>query len=212
MKYVLRGLAALALLGSMSIFQGCEVDSANEVQRTVGVDFTGFYRNPNTSPQVTSTGSGTNKVVVTNAVSQNVTSRNSGTPISSLDLRQGGDRLEAVDNTGNIWTGSLGEFNGASSSFELVGRTTAGTEGRFSGTLSTTAGSTLGTMTGTYIEDAFYGTFYATASIPGVSPDSGGVTNVNTNTNFVVNATFDAKFIASSTLPPRLWFMRQGAS
>lgn len=197
MKNVWRGLAALAMAGFAFLFQGCEVDSANDVQRTVGVDFSGFYTN------------GTNS-------GNRITSRNSGAPITSLDLRQGGDRLEAIDNSGLVWTGSLGEFNGASSSFELTGQTTAGTQGRFSGTLSTSAGSTVGSMTGTYIEDAFYATFSATANISGIPPNpvspSNTVSNAVSNAHYRVTSPFDAKHLASSTIPPRLWFMHRGVS
>lgn len=188
MKQWMRGLAAVGMLGLAALFQGCEVDSANDVQRTVGVDFTGYYRNPNTVSNYVTTGTDTNgvAVVTTNVVHLNVTSRNSGMQISSLDLRQNGDRLEAIDNAGNVWKGSLGEFNGTSSSFELVGKTSTDVEGRFSGTLtanqaadtSTNAivGNAQGIMTGTYIEDDLYGTFYAAATIPGIIIDSGGGT------------------------------------
>ncbi len=184
MKRWVRGLAAVGMLAAAGLFQGCEVDSADDVQRVVGVDFTGFYRNPNTLTNTSVSGSGSNAVTNAVIVTQNITSRNSGTPITSLDLRQNGDRLEAIDNAGNVWKGSLGEFNGTSSSFELVGRTTAGTEGRFSGILTTggtandsnvtSVAATEGTMSGTYIEETFFGTFYAEATIPGIIVDNGG--------------------------------------
>ncbi len=195
MKNIWRGLAAVAVAGGAILFQGCEVDSASDVQRTVGVDFTGFYTNPNDG--------------------ENITSLNSGTPISSLDLRQCGDRLEAIDNTGRIWTGSLGEFNGTSSSFELNGTTTAGTAGKFSGTLSTSgdlvtnaANGSVGTMSGTYIEDGFFATFLARATIPGASPDDPSPTNsTNTGTNFVFRARLDAQGLVVVERPHGLWFL-----
>ena len=196
MKNIWRGLAAMAVVGGTMLFQGCEVDSASDVQRTVGVDFTGFYTNPNEG--------------------ENITSRNSGTAISSLDLRQGGDRLEAIDNTGRIWTGSLGEFNGTSSSFELNGTTTAGTAGKFSGTISTSGasstngtGNAQGTMTGTYIEDGFFATFLARATIPGATPDDPSPTNsTNTGTNLVFRARLDAQGLVVVERPEGLWFLR----
>lgn len=196
MKNIWRGLAAMAVVGGTMLFQGCEVDSASDVQRTVGVDFTGFYTNPNEG--------------------ENITSRNSGTAISSLDLRQGGDRLEAIDNTGRIWTGSLGEFNGTSSSFELNGTTTAGTAGKFSGTISTSGGSSTnsgsasqGTMSGTYIEDGFFATFLARAAIPGATPDDPTPTNsTNSGTNLVFRARLDAQGLVVVERPEGLWFLR----
>lgn len=196
MKNIWRGLAAVAVAGGAILFQGCEVDSASDVQRTVGVDFTGFYTNPNEG--------------------ENITTRNSGTPISSLDLRQGGDRLEAIDNTGRIWTGSLGEFNGVSSSFELNGTTSAGTAGKFSGTISTSGGSSTnsssaaqGTMSGTYIEDGFFATFLARAAIPGATPDDPAPTNnTNTGTNLVFRARLDAQGLVVVERSESLWFLR----
>ena len=195
MKNIWRGLAAMALAGGVMIFQGCEVDSATDVQRSVGVDFTGFYTHPNGS---------------------NITTRNSGTAIKSLDLRQGGDRLEAIDNTGHIWTGSLGEFNGVSSSFELNGTTTAGTAGKFSGILSTSgdlvtnaANGSLGTMSGTYIEDGFFATFLARATIAGATPDVPTPTNnTNSGTNLVFTAELDANGLVKVDRPSGLWFLR----
>jgi hypothetical protein len=100
-------------------------------------------------------------------------SNNSGNSITSLDLRQTGDSLEAVDNNGRLWRGNLGEVQNGSSSFELNGQTTAGREGTFSGTLSSSGGGSSGsvsnaqgTMQGTYIESDRYSTFFATATIP----------------------------------------------
>lgn len=173
MRGLLTGLAGAA---SLLVMTGCEVDSASGVERTVGVDFTGFYSNPNGG---------------------NVTSRNSGRGVSSLDLRQGGDRLEAVDNNGGIWKGSIGDFNGTTASFEMTGQTTAGKEGRFSGTLTVNGGSTStngssgsaqGIMRGTYIESDFYATFYAESqSIPGTTPSGGSGTNGTGGVNISVS-------------------------
>ncbi len=149
--------AALAMLTA-----GCEVDSSSdEFIRDVSIDFTGYYTHP---------------------TSDRIVSRNSGSAITSLDLRQDGDQLEAIDNNGSIWRGSLGDVNGGSSSFELEGTTTSGDAGFFSGTLSSSDGGTStsgttssaeGTMTGTYIENDFFSTFYAQADIPGTTDDGG---------------------------------------
>lgn len=151
------------LAGAAAVFCGCEVDSASDVQRNLGVDFTGFYSRTGNS----------NETVA-------IVSKNTGAPITSFQLRQGGDRLEAIDNHNIIFKGSIGSFNGSVATFELVGRTTAGNKATISGTLTAsggstgTVGNTEGTMRGTWIEDAFYGTVFAVASIPGVSQGGGG--------------------------------------
>ena len=148
MKPITRLLTAAALL-AMGLISACTIDSADEFYRDVSVNFSGFYENETTG-----------KIV----------SNNSGNSITSLDLRQTGDSLEAVDNNGRIWRGNLGEVQDSTSSFELNGQTTAGREGTFSGTLS--GSGTAGTMKGTYIESDRFGTFSATATIPG-STDGG---------------------------------------
>jgi hypothetical protein len=158
-------LATLSLLCcALTVITGCEVDSPTDVQRSVGVDFTGFYSR---------TGSSNETVAIV--------SRNTGSPITSFDLRQGGDRLEAIDNNGIIFKGNIGTFDGTTASFELIGRTTAGNKGTVSGTLTASGsgttnagGATSGAMQGTWIEDSLYGTVRAEASIPGITRGGGG--------------------------------------
>lgn len=165
MKLLRFGLLALIPLAIALIHIGCEVDSADTFSRDVATDFSGYY----TSCE--------NDTAIVQA--------NSGNRIRTLDLRQSGDTLEAVDNNGAIWRGSLGEVQDGRSSFELKGRTSTGIEGYFSGTLSSSdggstnsGGSANGTMTGTYIEPDRYSTFCGTATIPGTK-------STNTSTNDV---------------------------
>lgn len=147
--------AAVALPLALTLLTtGCEVDSADTFIRDVPVDFSGFY----------TACDGDNAIV----------QANSGNRIRTLDLRQNGDQLEAFDNNGAIWRGSLGEVQNGRSSFTLEGRTSTGIEGLFSGTLSSsdggssnTSGSVNGSMTGTYIEPDRFSTFCGNASIPG---------------------------------------------
>ena len=170
MKLFRAGILMSALMALMFSY-GCEVDSGNTFSRDVSTDFTGFY------------GPCEND----NAIVQ----QNSGNRIRTLDLRQSGDTLEAVDNNGAIWRGTLGEVQNGRSSFELKGRTSTGVEGIFSGTLSSSdggstnsSGAANGTMTGTYIEPDRFSTFCGTATIPGSKSNNGGdggSTNVNTN-------------------------------
>jgi hypothetical protein len=162
-------LFSAALAGSLALLPiGCETDSADTFIRDVSVNYSGFY-----------TACEGNAAIV---------QQNSGSRIRTLDLRQDGDRLEAVDNNGLIWRGQLGEPQGGRSSFELRGRTSTGVEGIFSGTLSSSdggstnaAGSAKGTMTGTYIEPDRFSSFCGRATIPGRQGGGGGGTNTNIN-------------------------------
>ena len=66
-------LTALGL-GATFLLNGCNVSSGDNVVRNVDTDYSGFYTNPN----------------------GNVVSSVSGAAITSLDLQQTGDRLQAV--------------------------------------------------------------------------------------------------------------------
>lgn len=165
MKHVTRLLTATALL-AMGLISACTIDSADEFSRDVSVNFTGFYTNPNGG---------------------NIVAKNSGSSISSLDLRQSGDSLEAVDNNGRIWRGNLGEVQNGTSSFELNGNTSSGTEATFSGNISTSDGGSStggtsnarGTMQGTFIEPGRFSTFFATATIPGSTGGGGSALSIS---------------------------------
>ncbi|MCS6771040.1 MAG: hypothetical protein NZ740_03325 [Kiritimatiellae bacterium] len=177
MKSIQSALLYALAASALALSTGCETDSADTFIRDVSVNYTGFYRPCDGS-----------KAIV---------QHNSGNRIRTLDLRQNGDRLEAVDNNGNIWRGSLGEPQGGRSSFELRGRTSTGVEGVFSGILSSSdagvtgaVSSVRGTMTGTYIEPDRFSPFCGTATIPGTQPGGGGGGGGGgTNTNVVIRIT-----------------------
>lgn len=134
--------AAVAGLVSLLIGVGCELDSADSVVReTLYVQ--GYYTNPD---------------------GDRIVGRNSGAPIKSLDIRQFGDQLEAIDNHNNVFRGTIGNASANSASFTLEGYTTAGQLGIMSGTFEVSGSSA--TMRGTWIEDDFYSTVYATATVP----------------------------------------------
>ncbi|MBP7829890.1 MAG: hypothetical protein KA248_08235 [Kiritimatiellae bacterium] len=124
---------------------GCEVGSADSVVRMVAVDFSGFYQ-----------GTGSNGT-------QMVSPANSGDEVTLLNLRQNGDQLEAIDNNGIVFRGTLGNLVDTTASFTLEGRTTVGRSVTISGTLS--GEGTDGTMRGTWIEPNQYSTLYAEAVI-----------------------------------------------
>lgn len=198
---------ALLLLAASLAMVGCEVDSsADEFVRNVSINFSGFYRN-----------------TLTNGAP--IVSRNTGSRIFTLDLRQTGDRLEAVDNNGIIWKGSIGEVFENIASFTLEGLTTAGNRGTLTGSLSAegvstgtnaVSGSAQGTMTGTYIEPDIFSAFYAQATIPGAIPTGGGgggggggSLNLSGPTSVAVNGT--GNYTVSGGTAPYGWQTTAGA-
>lgn len=158
--------AVAALAASVLLFSGCEVNSANVVNRNVGVDYTGIYTG-------TATTNGT------------IATQNSGAPITQFNLSQTGDILEAVDNNGAIWKGSIGNSPDATSpqaSFTMKGKTTVGANVTISGALNKTAATaTTATMSGTWIEPNFFATISAagSVSITATNTSSGGAITVS---------------------------------
>lgn len=157
---------ACLLIASPFAFLGCELGSADSVSRGVTggdnatVNVSGFY----TGGANTNSGSGYIQI----------TSTNSGPPLTTLDLRQYGDQLEAVDNFGRVWKGTIGDAGSGTATFTLSygDLTISGTI-----TISGSTGSYTGTMNGTWIEPSIYATIHATATIPGYQQGSSGGSN-----------------------------------
>ena len=154
------------LAGVTFALVGCEQsNSPNVTVRNVGVDFSGFYDN-NGAP---------------------LTSSQTGADVTSLNLRQTGDRLEAIDNNGIVFKGTLGEVSLndsglATSIFDLNGRTTANGDVTISGTIS--GSENQGTMSGTWIEPTLFGNFFAEGTISTINTNdnnNGGSTNGTDN-------------------------------
>jgi hypothetical protein len=182
-RKAVRLVACAAVVG----LAGCELDNADSVTRDVGVDFSGFY-----------TGDGGPLV-----------SRNSGNEVTTLNLRQTGDELEAIDNNGLVFRGTLGEVQDSSgssaASFTMQGYTTAGNDVTISGTL--TGSGTSGTMRGTWIEPAIYGTVAGKATI-NLSPTNSPSTN--TNSTITIGAAFKSTGSLLAYRKAALWFMDEG--
>lgn len=160
---------AAGLLSLAALCTSCKIESGDSVIRSVGVNVGGVYRN-------------TGGLVV---------SRNTGARISHLDLIQDGDRLQAVDNNGLVFKGTIGAVQRgttgeASATFNLKGQTTAGAEGVITGTISVTG--TKGTMRGTWAEPSLFSAVYAEADVAAAPPDPGpdptpSPSNNNVNVN-----------------------------
>ncbi|MCF7839084.1 MAG: hypothetical protein K9N49_10695 [Candidatus Marinimicrobia bacterium] len=139
------GVSLCGLL-AVGLLVGCEIDSAESAVRQVNLNVAGIYRNPNSGG-----------LVVTGS---------SGAPISQFDLRQTGDRLEAIDNNTRVYRGSIGSVTEGTTpvaSITLEGTTTAGQRATLSGTIEVSG--TDATMRGTWVEDALYGTVYGKATV-----------------------------------------------
>lgn len=189
MKRILKHtwIVALPLLAGLIGLTACEIDSSESVTRDVDINVSGFYDNDGA-------------VVV---------SRNTGASIKSFDLRQSGDQLEAVDNNGKRFSGTIGSVNGTVASFTLTGNTTANQEATITGSISVSStdnNSGEGVMRGTWIEPSLYGTVYAVAdgiSIQTNAPSPG----TNTNTAANVNISISSRMVLQKYRDLYLWFM-----
>lgn len=160
-QYRMPAIAFYSLLFvSAFMLLGCEVGSSDSATRNVGVDFTGFYDSTETN-------------------SDFVSPANSGARVTSFNLRQHGDQLEAIDNNGIVFSGSVGDPSGSSgtgtASFQLDGHTTAGQAVTISGTLSganTEGNSASATMSGTWIEPNLYARILGDAIINAIVTNS----------------------------------------
>jgi hypothetical protein len=86
-------------------FIGCEISGGDETVRQVALQIAGTYRNES-----------------------GIASRQSGTAVTALTLLQSGDRLEAIDNLGARWTGSIGRADSSVATVTLRGLTSTGVQ------------------------------------------------------------------------------------
>ncbi|HMO04432.1 MAG TPA: hypothetical protein PKC67_09225 [Kiritimatiellia bacterium] len=163
-------LTAGLLLGilALSIHTGCTVDSANGTSRTVGISVGGIYR-------YDSSACGNDGRFVT---------ANSGRSVISLDLRQAGDSLEAIDNNGIIFRGTIGNVVDNSASFNLEGATTAGNSALISGNISVSGGK--GVMQATWVENTFFATLCGSSTGQSVTTNAPPPTNTNNNASISI--------------------------
>lgn len=163
--------AALGFVAAVSVLvmvSACTVDSANAVSRSVSADVTGVYRYD--SDSCNNDG--------------RFVSANSGSRVIYFDVRQIGDQLEAIDNNGIIFRGTIGHVSDSSASFNITGSTTAGNGVTVSGSIE--IGSGKGVMRATWIEDNFFATVCGSANGPAITETDPG-TNVTTNAFFRIN-------------------------
>jgi len=144
------GLGFSICLSAMLMLSACDVDSADNVIRSISADINGVYRHD---------GSANN--------GGKFVSQNTGGAVTSLDVRQAGDQLEAIDNNGIIFRGTVGSVTDNNASFNLKGATTAGNGVTISGNIQISGNQ--GTMRATWIEDSLFGSVYGVANGPTVN-------------------------------------------
>lgn len=154
MKSTLRWLW-LTMAVPMSVFlAGCEVGSPDTTTRQVGISVDGLYAGTLTDGRLTS--------------------RNSGTAVTQFNLRQAGASLEATDNNGIRFAGSINGETASRAPFTLEGRTTAGTVVNIVGTINVSG--TSATMTGSWVEPSLIGDVQASASVSTNAPPVSSLT------------------------------------
>jgi hypothetical protein len=183
----------LVLLASFAIgfsalvcVTGCSVDSADSVVRSVNANVAGFYSKD-------SSVCGQDRFVTAN----------SGKQVISLDLRQTGDQLEAIDNNGIIFRGTIGNVVDNSASFNIEGSTTAGNKVLISGNIAIGGGE--GVMRATWIEDTFYATLCGSANGPSVTSNTPTPSNSVSNVFYRANERLMQNELASYR-KTALWF------
>lgn len=138
----------LTLLAAVIAFIGCDLDSGDDVVREVGgTNISGLY---------------------TNSGSAIISPSNSGTTITSLNIIQTGDRLEAVTNDGLVFRGTIGNLVNNVASYSITGTTGAGRSATLAGSIRVDSGTA--SLTGTWIEAGLFGTATATASVAVPTP------------------------------------------
>jgi hypothetical protein len=147
--HILYITAISALFISMAGMFGCETDSPETIVREVGLFIGGFYRHPNDG----------NFMVP----------RTSGQPITSMNLIQSGDQLNAFDNHGFLYRGTIGRvLDGTQASITLEGQSTAGNAATING-IVVVSGNTA-TMEATWLEDALASPVFGQALVPTNAP------------------------------------------
>ena len=129
---------------------GCEVGSPDTSIRQVGISVDGLYAGTLTGGRLTS--------------------RNSGAAVTQLNLRQTGSSLEATDNNGIRFAGSINGESSSRAPFTLEGRTTAGAVVNIVGTINVSG--TTASMIGSWVEPSLIGDIQASASVTTNAPPS----------------------------------------
>jgi len=138
-----------AAAAALFLMPGCDISGGNSAIREVALNISGTYSNSGGIPE-----------------------RQSGNRIIRFSLSQTGDRLQAVDNQGASWSGSIGRASDSEATFTLKGMTSVGAEVVLTGTI--TVDGTDATMRGTWVEPGITAGAAASATVapqPTPTPD-----------------------------------------
>ena len=148
MRHIPR-FAVFTLVSSLcAALSGCEVGSPDTTERQVGISVDGLYVGQNAGGRLTTA--------------------NTGQAVTRLNLRQAGAALEATDNNGIRFAGSISGETFTRAPFQMEGRTTSGGIVTIVGTISTSG--TAATMTGSWVESALVGDVLASATVSTNAP------------------------------------------
>ncbi len=148
--------AATVLLTTMALLNGCTGDSAEGIVRQVGLIVEGFYTHSDPGSKMVQ--------------------RTSGADVTSLNLSQSGDQLQAFDNNGVFFSGTIGKVTDTNlATFIIEGKSTIGQSATISGTIS--VDGTTATMRGTWIEPSLASAVFAVATVPTNAPPPAAETN-----------------------------------
>ena len=185
-------LAPALMLGlfATGLLPGCSVGNPNDVTTVANGNFSGNYVGAN------------NGALVAN---------NSGNAVTSLTVNQAGNQLQAVDNNGILFKGTIGDIlptgssSNATTTFTLTGTTTAGQSVTITGNFSA-SGSTA-TMTGLWVEPDRYSSF---SGVAGITPIIQSVSVTPTSTT-LSGSSLSQTFTASGGTAPYLWTLQNSS-
>ena len=220
---LLRALIASVALGwAILLPVGCDMGSSDSTTATLSdntghsYDFSGHYANHN----------GTGEAIPLVYPS----GRQSGQTLMWLRLLQSGSVIEAYDNAGQTWSGSISSIANGTAQFTLRGRTSAGASVEIVGSLHYADRNS--TLDAAWIEPSFAGNLMASAAVaPPTRPaepsggdsssgggDTGGGGNSSGNTAneltispsgrwFVSYGSNAAPYTVSGGTPPYTWYV-----
>ena len=178
--------AALALAAAALFLAACDVDSVDSVTATPSdndgtiYNFSGLYAH--------STTNGLAPLVFP-------TNRQSGAKLTWLRLIQYGSVLEAYDNAGLSWSGSISGLQTGTATFSLQGRTTAGQPVDITGTM--VYADQRSTMDAAWIEPSFSGTIYAQAIVAPSATNTTAAVSIDP-TSAILTSTVSTKVFSAT--------------
>lgn len=159
-------LSAAGLLTVM-LLPGCGGGSSGNADHQLLGSFTGVYSLLTNVVAVTTNGATITTNSVVTAPSPIVTT-NSGSPVTSLNLTQSQGQMQAVDNNGDVFTGTFSIVYAYGGNVQLEGQTGAGIPVQIVGYLETSGSNAW--INASWIEPNLTSTMFAIAPVTPFSP------------------------------------------